>query len=348
MNHTVDGAWAAKPKLREFARRADAMPTTVGVSRHVFATIPLPVGIELNLKLEGLTPGGSIKDKAAKEMLEAAISSGAITSGSIILESTSGNLGIALARRCAELGLPFHAVIDPNASLDAVGAMRAAGADITLVDKPDAQGGFLGTRLEKVHELCARDARYYWTDQYGNPANPRAHEKTTAPEIADSFEHIDSIYIGFGTGGTGSGVGRFMKRHRPNTKIIAIDAEGSVTFGGKPGKRHIPGLGTSQRPTNCDVTVIDDLQMVSEADAIVACRWLAKRRGLLLGGSTGSVIAGTVQHRRRRMTDQAAVCVGISPDSGEKYLSTIFNDRWVLEHFGSDPIVRGASEELEV
>jgi cysteine synthase A len=121
-----------------------------------------------------------------------------------------------------------------------------------------------------------------------------------------------------------------------------------VTFGGPAGKRYIPGLGTSRRPENCDVSVIDDLQMVAEADAVVACRWLARRHGLLLGGSTGSVIAGALQHHRRTGERHALTCVGISPDGGEKYLSTIFNDAWVEERFGRDPIVRGAAQELEV
>lgn len=255
---------------------------------------------------------------------------------------------MALARRCAGLGLRFRAVIDPNASSDAVAAIKAAGGEIILVSERDAQGGYLGTRIKKVHELCADNPQYYWTDQYGNPSNPLAHEKTTGPEIADSFERIDAVFIGVGTGGTVTGVGRFMDRHRPDTRIIAIDAKGSVTFGGKPAKRHIPGLGTSQRPKNCDLSVIDDLQMVSEADTIVACRWLARRRGLLLGGSTGTVIAGAVLYHRRSKIDHPTICVGISPDCGEKYLSTIFNDAWVVERFGRDPILRGAAEELEI
>jgi N-(2-amino-2-carboxyethyl)-L-glutamate synthase len=318
-----------------------------GLPRHAFATVQLAPDFELHLKIEALNPGGSIKDKTATAMLEAGIAGGFIGKYTRVTESTSGNLGVAMARQCAQRGLSFHAIVDPNIMPDSIAALKAAGAEIIMVEQTDAQGGYLGTRMDLARQLD-RDPRWHWTRQYSSSANWKAHAQSTGPEIADSFERIDHLYIGAGTCGTLTGVGRFMRRDRPDVDIVAVDSIGSVTFGGPPGKRYIPGIGTSRRPANCDPSVVNHLQMVSEADAIVACRWLARQRGMLVGGSTGSVVAAAMRDRVRTQKECPAICVGISPDSGEKYLATIFNDAWVEERFGRDPILRGAASELEI
>ena len=197
--------------------------------------------------------------------------------------------------------------------------------------RADADGGLLGARIDYVRALCASDDRYVWLNQYANPGNWKAHYRTTAPAIARQFPQLDVLFVGAGTTGTLMGCARYLREwHRP-VRIVAVDTVGSVTFGGAPGRRMIPGLGTSVRPPLLDESYVDEVVHVEEADTIRACHRLA-RRGFLFGGSTGTVVSGAIgwlaQHDARELT-----AVAIAPDLGERYLDTIYQPGWVQEFY---------------
>ena len=287
---------------------------------------------QLHLKLESLNPAGSVKMKAAVAMINDAEARGCLKRDTVLIESSSGSLGVALSMVCAARGYHFTCVVDPNTSAHNVKMMKALGADIVVVTQRDENGGFLGTRIAYINETVARDPRYLWLNQYANPENPGAHARSTGPSIAAAFEHVDYLFIGAGTTGTLMGCVQYFRQYRPRTRIVAVDSIGSVTFGHPAGKRYVPGLGTSRRPEIYSPEGIHAFEMVDEAEAIAMCRHLARTNGLLAGGSTGTVLCG-VQHWRERLPTNATV-VAISPDLGERYLDTVYNDQWVLERFG--------------
>lgn len=289
----------------------------------------------LHMKIEGLNPAGSIKMKTALGMVAALEAQGGIGPDTRLIESSSGSLGVALSIVCAERGYRFTCVVDPNTSLQNIKMMRALGAQVHMVELRDANGGFLGTRIAYIEELVRTDRRYYWFNQYANPENPRAHANGTARAIADAFAHVDYLFIGAGTTGTLMGCVQYFSQHRPRTRVVAVDTLGSVTFGYAAGKRHIPGLGTSRRPEIYQDQGIHAQELVAEADTIAMCRYLAASNGILAGGSTGTVMSAVHRWRGRMPAD--ACVVAISPDMGERYLDTIYDDAWVIERFGAVP-----------
>lgn len=297
------------------------------------------------LKIEALNPAGSIKFKAAKSMIEALERADVIKGETRLIESSSGNLGVALAMICAQKKIPFTCVIDPNTSEQNRKTIVALGAEVVIVHQLDTNGGYLGTRIKYIQERVAREANTIWLNQYANPANPGAHEMTTAREISEYFSRIDYVFVGAGTTGTLMGCKNFFATHRPETKIVAVDSIGSVTFGYPASKRHIPGLGTSRRPEIFDPIGLYSHELVNEHDAILMCRWLAKTHGLLAGGSTGSVLAGI--HASRALIAEKDIIIAISPDLGERYLDTIYSDDWVTERFGIKPLA-GNLAEIEI
>jgi 2,3-diaminopropionate biosynthesis protein SbnA len=298
-------------------------------------------GHSLFLKCEGFNFAGSIKLKAATEMVEAAERDGVLTPESIIVESSSGNLGVALSMLAASKGYRFVCVTDSRCNLSTRRLMEALGSQVHIIAEPAAIGGFLGARLDYVRALCAADDRYVWLNQYTNPGNSKAHYRTTAPAIARQFPDLDVLFVGAGTTGTLMGCARYFRKwHRP-VRIVAVDAVGSVTFGGPPARRMIPGLGTSVRPPLLDESYVDDVTRVEEADTIRACHRLA-RRGFLFGGSTGTVVSGAMdwlaQHDAHELT-----AVAIAPDLGERYLDTIYQSNWLEDLYGEDVL---SSDEL--
>jgi 2,3-diaminopropionate biosynthesis protein SbnA len=298
-------------------------------------------GHSLFLKCEGFNFAGSIKLKAATEMVEAAERDGVLTPESIIVESSSGNLGVALSMLAASKDYRFVCVTDSRCNLSTRRLMEALGSQVHIIAEPAAIGGFLGARLDYVRALCAADDRYVWLNQYTNPGNSKAHYRTTAPAIARQFPDLDVLFVGAGTTGTLMGCARYFRKwHRP-VRIVAVDAVGSVTFGGPPARRMIPGLGTSVRPPLLDESYVDDVTRVEEADTIRACHRLA-RRGFLFGGSTGTVVSGAMdwlaQHDAHELT-----AVAIAPDLGERYLDTIYQSNWLEDLYGEDVL---SSDEL--
>jgi cysteine synthase A len=189
--------------------------------------------------------------------------------------------------------------------------------------------------------LCASDDRYVWLNQYANPQNWKAHYRRTAPAIARQFPQLDVLFVGAGTCGTLMGCAHYFREwHRP-VRVVAVDSVGSVTFGGEPGRRMIPGLGTSVRPAMLDESYVDEVVRVEEADTIRTCHRLAGR-GFLFGGSTGTVVSGAMGWLAMNGS-QDLTAVAIAPDFGERYLDTVYQDNWVQDLYGEDVL---RSDEL--
>ncbi|MFF2810095.1 2,3-diaminopropionate biosynthesis protein SbnA [Streptomyces sp. NPDC058000] len=292
------------------------------------------VGHALFLKCEGFNFAGSIKLKAATEMVEAAEWNGLLKPGSILVESSSGNLGVALSILAASKGYGFLCVTDARCNLSARRFMEAMGSQVHIIAEPAAEGGLLGARIAHVRALCAADDRYVWLNQYTNGDNWKAHYRTTAPAIARRFPRLDVLFVGAGTTGTLMGCARYFRELHRQVQVVAVDSVGSVTFGGEPGRRMIPGLGTSVRPALLDESYVDDLVRVEEADTVRACHRLA-RRGFLFGGSTGTVVSGAVEWLARH-DGHDLTAVAIAPDLGERYLDTIYQTNWLHGLYGED------------
>jgi cysteine synthase A len=291
-------------------------------------------GRALFLKCEGFNFAGSIKLKAAAEMVEAAERDGVLMPRSILVESSSGNMGVALSMIAASKGYRFVCVTDSRCNLSTRRVMEALGSEVHIITVPDADRGLLGARIDHIRALCASDDRYVWLNQYTNPGNWKAHYRKTAPAIARQFPRLDVLFVGAGTTGTLMGCARYFREWHRSVRIVAVDSVGSVTFGGSPGRRMIPGLGTSVRPPLLDESYVDEVVRVEEADTIRTCHRLA-RRGFLFGGSTGTVVSGALGwlalHETRDLT-----AVAIAPDLGERYLDTIYQTNWVQDLYGED------------
>jgi 2,3-diaminopropionate biosynthesis protein SbnA len=299
------------------------------------------VGRSLYLKCEGFNFAGSIKLKAATEMVEAAERDGLLRPGSILVESSSGNLGVALSMIAASRGHRFLCVTDSRCNLSTRRMMEALGSRVHVIAEPDPVGGFLAARINHVRALCASDDRYVWLNQYANPGNWRAHYRRTAPAIARQFPGLDVLFVGAGTTGTLMGCARYFRQWRRRVRIVAVDSVGSVTFGGPPARRMIPGLGTSVRPPLLDESYVDDVVHVEEADTIRACHRLA-RNGFLFGGSTGTVVSGATEWLSR-YDASGLTAVAVAPDLGERYLDTVYQTNWLQDLYGDDVL---GSDEL--
>lgn len=288
---------------------------------------------ELYLKLEFLNPAGSIKMKTAIGLIDSLQHRGLIRPDSVLVESSSGNLGVALAMLCAERGLRFTCVVDPNSSAHNLKLIKAYGATLVMVDQRDENGGFLGTRIACIRRMLREDARCVWLNQYENPANPGIHAAMTARAITAELGEPDYLFVGAGTTGTLMGCVQHFRIHSPDTHIVAVDSVGSVTFGHAPGKRYIPGLGASQRPPIYHPAGIHAFEMVPEKRAVEMCRYLARSNGLLVGGSTGTVLSAVLDWRDR--IPPGARVVALAPDAGDRYLDSIYDDDWVTDRFGA-------------
>jgi N-(2-amino-2-carboxyethyl)-L-glutamate synthase len=303
-------------------------------AERLFVDLRPALGHPLFLKCEGLNFAGSIKMKAALAMVEAAERAGRLRPGSVLVESSSGNLGVALSMIAASKGYGFVCVTDVRCNPASRRMMEALGARVHVIREPDPQGGYLGARIDCVRDLCASASHYVWLDQYSSPDNWRAHFRSTAPAIAEEFPELDVLFVGAGTTGTLMGCARFFRQWHRRVRVVAVDSVGSVTFGGAPAPRMIPGLGTSVRPAQLDEEFVDDMVLVDEEDTIRACRSMA-RRGFLFGGSTGTVVSGALTWLAAH-GDPGCTAVAIAPDLGERYLDTVYHDGWVENVFGAD------------
>jgi cysteine synthase A len=291
-------------------------------------------GFQVHAKLEAFNPGGSIKDRPALVILEEALRSGEIGPGTVVVESSSGNMGIGLAQACRYHGLRFICVVDPKTSAQNLRVLRAYGAEVDLVTEPDpVSGELLQARLNRVQALVRQIDGAFWPNQYANEHNPGAHYRMTMREVATALAgKVDVLFVATSTCGTIRGCAEYVRDHGLATRVVAVDALGSLIFSNQRAKRLIPGLGAGLRPPLCEPALIDDVVLVNDLECVVGCRRLVARESILAGGSSGAVVAAL--ERLQDTIPQGANCVLIFPDRGERYLETIYDDGWVREHFG--------------
>lgn len=291
-------------------------------------------GHDVFLKLEGFNVTGSIKVKTAIGLIEDLEQRGVATPRqNVIIESSSGNLGIALSMVCASKGYQFICVTDSNATRANIRGMQSYGAKVIVVEDREPGGGFLEKRFEIIDQLLKANPKAIWLNQYDNPANVKVHAEQTANEIADEFQQVDWIFLGAGTTGTLGGICQRLRDVYPHIKIVAVEPKGSVTFGGRPGKRYIPGIGTSVRPAIADFADPDRIVAVNELTTVRTCLSFAQDYHLLVGGSTGTVLAAIKATSAEFAPGETVVA--ISPDMGDKYLDTIYNAEWVEKYISA-------------
>ena len=272
------------------------------------------------VKLESFNPGGSVKDRAAFYMIEAAEKEGLLRPGSLIIEPTSGNTGIGLAWIASVKGYRLTLTMPETMSLERRNLLKALGA--TLVLTPGSEG--MKGAIRKAEELKAAHPRAFIPGQFDNPANPEYHKHTTAEEIwRDTDGKVDLFVAGVGTGGTVSGVGAGLKAHNPNVQIVAVEPSDSpVLSGGKPGPHKIQGIGAGFIPKTYNGEVVDNILQVTNDDAIRTSRELAGKEGLLVGISSGAAVYAAVE-LAKLPENEGKTIVALLPDTGERYLSTV-------------------------
>jgi 2,3-diaminopropionate biosynthesis protein SbnA len=283
------------------------------------------------LKLEGENPGGSIKDRTALSLLRSLESAGQLRPGGRLLESSSGNLAISLAMLARDRGYRFTAVVDPRITAENLRRLHALGAETQRVEAIDETGGYLLTRLARVREMLVDDPGLLWPNQYSNAANPEAHHRGTGPEILRPMGHrVDAVFVAVSTGGSLAGIGRYFREASPHTRIIAVDARGSVALGGSPGARKLTGMGSSRPSEFVTPELYDEVVHVGDCEAFAFCRALDAATGLKVGGSSGACLAACARYLQFHRTVERAVC--ICADRGEHYASTLFSDAWLAQN----------------
>ena len=268
-------------------------------------------------KPELRNPAGSVKDRVALAMIDAAEAAGLLRPGSVIIEHTSGNTGIALAAIAAARGYPAIIVMPETMSAERRALVRAYGAELVLTDGADGMEG----AIAKARELASQIKGSFIPDQFTNPANPAAHYRTTGPEIwADTDGTVDIFVAGVGTGGTLTGVGRYLKERKPTVELVAVEPAGSpVLSGGRPGQHAIQGIGAGFVPEVLDTSLIDRVISVEDSAAIAAMGLLARREGILAGISAGAALWAAMQIGRETQNAGKTI-VALLPDGGERYL----------------------------
>ncbi len=269
-------------------------------------------------KREAANPGGSVKDRIAKAMVDAAEAEGSLQPGGTIIEPTSGNTGVGLAMVAAERGYRMILVMPETMSVERRRLAAAYGAEVVLT--PGAEG--MKGAVARADELLAQTPGAIVAGQFVNPANPRAHYQTTGPEVwAATDGTVDVLVAGVGTGGTVSGTGKFLKEQKPDVRVVAVEpAESPVLSGGAPGAHRIQGIGAGFVPATYDASVVDEVHPVTSDAAIATKQRLARELGLFVGISSGAAVAAAVDLVRTGAFDGKTL-VAILPDTGERYLS---------------------------
>lgn len=295
-------------------------------------------------KLDLLNPIGSVKDRPARYIIEELLKDGSIAEGTRLIESTSGNLGIAVAAMANIYNLKFTAVVDPNISKANLDILKNFGATIDMVTTKDSKGGYLEKRIERVKYLAKTLPNSLWINQYANEMNWQAHYHGTGTEIAESMDKpIDYLVLTVSTTGTILGVSRRLREEFPAMRVIAVDAVGSVISGAPPGPRFIPGIGASRVPELYSAIEIDEFIHVTDLESVEGCRELLRHESIFAGGSSGSVIAalGKLLHK---LPKQARV-VTLLPDRGERYLDSVYSQEWLTTYLMSSNETRMPSLE---
>ena len=277
-------------------------------------------GSTILAKLEFFNPGGSVKDRIAIAMLDAGERDGLIKNGTIVVEPTSGNTGIALAMVAAARGYKSILVMPETMSKERRMLLKAFGAELVLTPGPDGMTG----AIAKAKEIASGNGDYFLPQQFENPANPDTHKRNTGLEIwNDTDGKVDILIGGVGTGGTISGAGSFIKEHKEDSQIIAVEpASSPVLSGGQKGPHPLQGIGAGFIPKNYDSSVVDEIIAVSNEDSISMARQMATKEGILVGISSGAAVWASIEVSKRP-ENRDKVIVVIIPSFGERYLSTI-------------------------
>ncbi len=299
--------------------------------------------VDLYAKLEFTNPNGSSKDRSAFWMLKQAVERGDITARTTVVESSSGNLAISMASLCRSLEVPFVPVIDPNCNASTEAYLRSVCDRVEKVTVRDPSGGFLATRLDRVTELCAELESAYWPNQYANTDAVLGHYRLTGGELVRAFRRIDHVFVGTSTGGTIGGLSLRLKEAYQGIRVIGVDAEGSAIFGGPPGKRRIPGLGSSIVPELFNHALIDDVVIVPERDTVEGCRRLLRDHGIYAGGSSGTVYTAIERYFAGYRGPRPTVAF-LCADRGTAYAETVYDPAWAATLSGQDT----RSPELDV
>jgi len=285
---------------------------------------------EILVKVESLNPGGSIKDRVAKRMVEAAERTGRLRPGGTIIEATAGNTGVGLAQAAAVRGYRCIFVLPDKMSEEKVNLLRAYGAEVVITptavpaDSPESYNG-VAARLEREIPGAFRPA------QFENEENPAAHYDTTGPEIwQDTGGRLDALVAGMGTGGTISGTARFLKEKDPRIQVVGADPEGSILSGDSPKPWKVEGIGEDFIPKTFDRQVVDEFIRVGDREAFATARRLAREEGILAGGSSGTALAAALRYAQRFSEPKRIVV--ILPDTGRNYLTRFYADRWLREN----------------
>jgi 2,3-diaminopropionate biosynthesis protein SbnA len=284
--------------------------------------------VEVLAKLELLNPGGSMKDRCARHIVESGLGEGSIAPGSRLIESSSGNFGIALAIAARIYDLRFTCVVDPKTTRANVAILRGLGADVEIVTERDHAGGYLHSRIRRVQELLAMMPGATWINQYANELNWQAYYHGTGAELSEQLVHTpDYLFAPVSTTGCILGCSRRLRERFPDLRVIAVDALGSVIFGAPAAPRELPGIGSSRVPELCRPEEIDEVVHVDDVDSALGCRELLVAEGIFAGGSTGAVVAAIA----RSLPRLPVPCriVAIFPDRGDRYLDLVYDDDWL-------------------
>lgn len=317
MNRGVD---AGRGSILDHVGRTPLVPL-----RRLGAGLPAPVWV----KVEALNPGGSVKDRVGLAMIEEAERRGWLAPGGTIIEATAGNTGVGLAMAAAVRGYRCIFVLPDKMSDEKVRLLRAYGAEIVITPTavpPDSPESYNG-----VADRLAREVPGAWRpNQFGNLANPEVHYRTTGPELWEQTQgRITAFVAGVGTGGTISGVGRYLKERDPSIRVIGADPEGSVLSGDAPRPWKVEGIGEDFIPKTLNGQVVDEWVRVGDAESFHTARALARSEGILAGGSSGTAVAAALRYARRLGPDD--LVVALCADTGRNYLSKFFDDHWLAE-----------------
>jgi cystathionine beta-synthase len=281
-------------------------------------------------KVEYFNPGGSVKDRIGLRMIVAAEEKGLLKPGGTIVEATAGNTGVGLALAAAVKGYRCIFVMPDKMSEDKISLLKAYGAEVVVTPTsvaPDSPESYNGV----AERLCREIPGAFRPDQFSNPNNRLTHYSTTGPEIwEDMGGEVDVFVASMGTGGTISGVGRYLKEKNPETVVVGADPEGSILSGDSPHEYKVEGIGEDFIPKNFDRQVVDEMIRISDKESFNTARRLAREEGLLVGGSSGTAVAAALRYAER-LTEKKNI-VAILPDTGRNYLTKIFSDRWMQEN----------------
>ncbi len=287
-------------------------------------------------KLENQNPGGSIKDRIGLSMIEAAEADGSLKPGGVLVEATAGNTGLGLALVASQKGYRLIIVMPDKMSQEKVFHLKALGAEVRMTRSDVAKGH--PEHYQDYAQAIADEIGAFYVNQFANPANPLAHETTTAPEIWRQMDHdLDAVVCGVGSGGTLTGIGRFMKRHAPHVEMVLADPEGSiladiVATGEAPaevGSWLVEGIGEDFVPPNCDLSLVSQAFVIPDTEAFATAREVLRKEGFLVGSSSGTLIGAALRYCRAQTKPKRVVT--FVPDSGNKYLSKMYNDFWMLD-----------------